>query len=95
MVGISSDTDLRQHAFAKGIREIAQSDWAEAVNVRREIRYWLGGNTPFRLHGIAVRGLSRAQYYARQSGEVAHTPAERERLARIFREHGITSPWGL
>lgn len=95
MIGISSDADIQQNAFAKGIREIEHRDRVEAINVRREIRYWLGGSTPFRLHGISVRGLSRTQYYARQDGEVAHTPAERERLISIFKEHGVASPWGL
>ncbi len=95
MIGISSDADIQHNAFSKGIREIEQRDRVEAINVRREIRYWLGGNTPFRLHGISVKGLSRAQYYARQGGEVAHTPAERERLEQIFKEHSVSSPWGL
>lgn len=96
MIGIYSDADIQHNAFAKGIREVDQrNDRAESINIRREIRYQLGGRTPFRLHGIFVRGLSRTQYCARQDGEVAHTPAERDALQRIFREHGVRSPWGL
>lgn len=96
MVGINSDADIQHNAFAKGIREIDQrNNRVESINVRREIRYQLGGRTPFRLHGIPVKGLSRTQYCTRQDGEIAHTPAERDALIKIFREHGVKSPWGL
>lgn len=68
-------------AFAKGMRELAAVDRRKAAKVRDEIREALG--------------VKRTQYFERQRGEVRLSPAEEEKIGRIFRRCKITDPWGV
>lgn len=76
-----TETEIHENAFAKGIRQIAARDQAEARRTREEIKRALG--------------VQKAQYYNRQNGYVKHTEIERAGLLRIFRRHKVSQPWGL
>lgn len=82
MIETVSEAANMNHAFAKGMRELAARDRREAARVREEICQVLGG-------------IKRTQYFERQRGSIQMSPAERKAVEQIFRRRKVAQPWGL
>ena len=77
-----TDKQIQATAFRKGLNQADKLPGRIGIKLREDLRRGLGGLSP------------QALWY-RADGNVIHTEFERCGIERVFRDYGISNPWGL
>jgi len=77
-----TDKQIQANAFRKGLNQADKLPGRIGIKLREDLRRGLGGLSP------------QALWY-RADGNVIHTEFERFGIERVFRDYGISNPWGL
>lgn len=74
---------IEKYAFIKGLRELEHRDKEAAQECIKKI-------------GAALKegGLTRRGFELRLAGFTVHSPADMEKITRIFGTYKISDPWG-